>query len=440
MSAAAALPVALRKAVGALERAQGPLVLAVSGGLDSMTLLHLAAGRRAIRARLTVATFDHGTGEHARRAVRLVRSTARSLGIPFVTARAAQPGANEAQWREGRWRFLNAVARARRAQVVTAHTRDDQVETVFMRLLRGASVRGIAGLYADSPVLHPLLGVRRSSVRRHAIRHRVPFVDDPSNVSLARLRNRVRREILPAIRSLQPHFERGLLSLARRAARLRRQVEGTASRLSQPTGTGSIFVAAKALHGLHQRELALLWPALVAPLGIPLDRRAVVRAADFAVRARPGQQAQLAGGLSLDRTRAGFFARRDAGQPPAATVELGRALRFGAWTFRRVSRAIYRDRAGAKDTWMAAVDANRPLQIRAWRPGDRLRNQSAQLRRVKRYFSELSIPVSERSSWPVLLLDNEIVWVPGVCRASAATVSAARRTTYMVCERRVPVP
>ncbi|MGZ8457998.1 MAG: ATP-binding protein, partial [Gemmatirosa sp.] len=126
--------------------APASVVLAVSGGRDSMVLLDAACA--VARDRLAgVATFDHGTGPHARAAVRRVRRAAVRRGLPVLAGRADLPDAGEAAWRAARWRFLRRAARRLGATTVaTAHTRDDQIETVAMRVLRGAGPPGLAGL------------------------------------------------------------------------------------------------------------------------------------------------------------------------------------------------------------------------------------------------------------------------------------------------------
>src|SRR5947209_8750771 len=106
------------------------VVLAVSGGRDSMSLMHAAAAR-ARSSIACVATFDHATGPHSARAAALVLRVAGELGLDTLTERAESAGSTEAEWRAQRWSFLRRVARAHRAQVVTAHTRDDQIETVL---------------------------------------------------------------------------------------------------------------------------------------------------------------------------------------------------------------------------------------------------------------------------------------------------------------------
>jgi tRNA(Ile)-lysidine synthase len=421
----------------ALARVRGPIVLAVSGGVDSMLLLNLAARRRGVRQRCTVATFDHGTGPHATRAARLVRSTARARGIDVVSGRARVAGSSEAEWREMRWSFLRSVAARRGATIVTAHTRDDQVETVVMRLLRGASARGLAGLYAASPIVRPLLGVSRRAIERCAHAHAIAHVDDPTNSSRAFLRNRVRHDLLPAIRAVSPSFERDILDLSKRAARLRRETERLARGYVVASDTHGVDVSAPALDGLAPESLALLWPAFVAHLGVPLDRRGVARATDFSVRSRTGQQAACGGGITLERTAETIRVRRDAAIAPP-TVELGSAVEFGMWRFRRVSARAFRTHvARSGSSWAAAVEQPAHLLVRAWQPGDRVwANGQRSPRRVKRYFSEQAIPVSERKSWPVVVGENGVVWVPGICEPLAPSEKLGPPLTYMICERR----
>src|SRR5512140_1830703 len=171
------------------------VVLAVSGGRDSMALMHAAAaGARDSIA--CVASFDHATGEQSARAVALVIRLAGELGLEVMTSCAPRAGRSEAEWRAQRWSFLRRVARDRDAQVATAHTRDDQLETVLMRTMRGSGARGLAALDARTGdaqgILHPLLAQTRAHLAAYAERSLLEWVDDPSNARLYHLRNSVR--------------------------------------------------------------------------------------------------------------------------------------------------------------------------------------------------------------------------------------------------------
>src|SRR4051812_19872631 len=122
----------VESAVEASLEACDDCVLAVSGGLDSMVLLTPASSLRApLGKKLLVATFDHGTGRAAGRAAALVASRAGKLGFKCASGRAVTVGKREEEWRRSRWQFLQQVAAPRHAAVVTAHTLDDQIETVF---------------------------------------------------------------------------------------------------------------------------------------------------------------------------------------------------------------------------------------------------------------------------------------------------------------------
>jgi len=277
-----------------------------------MALLHAFAAHR--RDDLSaVATFDHGTGHAASRAVELVVRECLGRGLTVVAGRAAdRPDGRrtEAAWREARWSFLRAVADDRRATIVTAHTADDQVETVAMRILRGASARGLAGMAVRTAgVERPLLGITRAMLTDYAARAGVPFIDDPSNDNRAHLRNRLRLELLPAFEAARPGFLRALLDLAERSAAWRHALAVLADPLAVHTDAGTLAVDAAALADLTTDGLASLWPELAARAGVVLDRRGAARLAEWSARAHPGQRMPLSGGAVVERTARTFVVR-----------------------------------------------------------------------------------------------------------------------------------
>jgi len=287
-------------------------VLAVSGGLDSMVLL-TAASRLPARARrgIAVATFDHGTGKAAGRAAALVARHAFELGFTCVAGRASTIGTREEEWRRSRWAFLRQVAATRDAQVVTAHTRDDQVETVFMRILRDAGPRGIAGLYAESEIIRPFLEMSRASLVEYAHLHCVPFVQDPSNADRKHLRNRIRLDILPSIVERNPGFSEELLALARRSAAWRRSQEDLAGAVeAEPEQDGGLRVSRSSLKGFDADCLRVLWPAIAARASVVMDRRGTHRAAEFTIKGLNGGAIQLSGGIEILMRRDHMLLRR----------------------------------------------------------------------------------------------------------------------------------
>lgn len=432
---------AVHRVTAAVDRVllDGPrVVLAVSGGRDSMVLLDAVA--RSFGERVAyVATFDHGTGSAASRAAALVERRASELGLPVRRGQldGSTTVPREAAWREARWRFLRAVALEAGAAVATAHTRDDQVETVFMRGLRGAGARGLAGLYARSDVVRPLLAVSREDVAVYAETRGVVWVEDPSNQSHRFLRNRARLDLLPLLERARPGFSDELLELATRAARLRGEVEDfLVLKVPARVDDGILTVARADLQGYDAAGLALLWPALAAPLGAVLDRRGTERITEFTIKGRAGARIQLSGSWEAILHRESVVLRRARTETEAhGALPLKGALTFGAWRFRELQGLEGRPSAN-DEKWLAALPTDSALSVRPWRPGDRMTPHGATVpRRVKGLFRDAGVDAGRRAGWPVVLAGDEIVWIPGVRRGAAPTVLSDRPVVVYECER-----
>ncbi|PAY10786.1 tRNA lysidine(34) synthetase TilS [Bradyrhizobium sp. UFLA03-84] len=205
------------------------IVLAVSGGPDSVALMWLAARwRRALAQgpRLVAVTVDHGLRPEAAREARDVKRLARSLDLPHQMLRwnGPKPGTGvPAAAREARYRLLTQAARKHGAtHILTAHTRDDQAETLLMRMLRGSGVAGLSAMARETErdgvlLMRPLLDVSKAQLIATLRKARIGFADDPTNRDLSFTR--------PRLRALMPLLaEEGgdARILARLAARIAR--------------------------------------------------------------------------------------------------------------------------------------------------------------------------------------------------------------------------
>jgi tRNA(Ile)-lysidine synthase len=188
----------LNRALGAEPR--GPILLAVSGGPDSMAMLTLAAA--TFPGRIQVATVDHRLRPAAADEAEMVANHCALLHVPHATLRPAEPitGASiQAAARQVRYQLLADQARRIGAEVIaTAHHADDQAETFLMRAARGSGIAGLAGVrpratIEAATVIRPLLEWRRAELRAIVRRAEAPFVDDPSNTDPAHDRTRFRR-------------------------------------------------------------------------------------------------------------------------------------------------------------------------------------------------------------------------------------------------------
>jgi tRNA(Ile)-lysidine synthase len=211
------------------------LVLAVSGGPDSVALMWLAARWRRSLARgpeLTVVTVDHGLRKEAAREAREVKRLAAELGLSHRTLRwrGDKPKTGlPAAARQARYRLLAQAARkAGASHVLTAHTRDDQAETLLMRLLRGSGIAGLAAMPRHSTrdgivLARPLLDVPKSQLIATLERAKIGFADDPTNRDAAFTRPRL-RALLPQL-AAEGGDARTLVRLSARLARANAAVE-----------------------------------------------------------------------------------------------------------------------------------------------------------------------------------------------------------------------
>jgi tRNA(Ile)-lysidine synthase len=215
------------------------LVLAVSGGPDSTALLTLATRWRKARRRgpkLVAITVDHGLRPEARREAVAVKRFARSLGVEHGTLRwnGRKPSAGlQEKAREARYRLLADAARKAGARhVLTAHTLDDQAETVLIRLARGSGVSGLAAMSriaplpgaADLLLVRPLLEVPKARLVATLRKSRIPYADDPSNRNPKFTRVRLRTAIMPELEREGLDAAR-LALLARRVRRVEAALE-----------------------------------------------------------------------------------------------------------------------------------------------------------------------------------------------------------------------
>jgi tRNA(Ile)-lysidine synthase len=195
------------------------VLLGLSGGGDSMALLHvLALLAKKQGFSLRAHGVDHGLRAEARSELDCAEARCAELGVAFSrTELLVQQGGNlQARAREARREALTAALEPGVGELIaTAHHADDRAETVLIRLLRGAGPRGLAVLPARSGVwIRPLCRARKADVLLHLERHGLVFAEDPSNENRRFLRTRVRRELMPLLEQLSPQITGHLCALA----------------------------------------------------------------------------------------------------------------------------------------------------------------------------------------------------------------------------------
>ncbi len=431
----------------------------VSGGADSMCLLHLLMELAPERAwQLTVLHVDHGLrGAESREDAEFVRRLAARLGLPFVLetvdVRAMAAGDNlEQAGRTARYAFfVRLIREGALDRVAVGHTRSDQAETVLYRFLRGAGTAGLAGIrpITAGGIVRPLLDIDRGEVEAWLRERAIPWREDSSNRDPAYDRNRIRHSLLPALtREWNPALTSTLAHMADWAREEEAWWETEIARL-------------EAAH-LVKKPSAVLLPAealrqMPAAPARRLVRRAIeivkgdLRGIDFecvgsilAMAAAPQGSGRIqAPGLDVFRS---FDWLRLA--PPDAAPARGYRLpldppgRAGLPDGSVICTEVIENsgRIGFGDSgynvnvgYLQWHRVSGGLQLRNWMPGDRYHplGHSGE-EKIKTLFQNARVPLWERRHWPVLTSGEEIVWVRQFGPASAYAASPGEGPVLLV--------
>jgi tRNA(Ile)-lysidine synthase len=420
------------------------VLVATSGGPDSTALLAgLVALAPAHGLTVTAGHVDHGLrGAESDADRAAVEALAARLGVACVVARAAVgQGANlEARARAARRRALAELARrAGTSLIALAHTEDDQVETVLLRLLRGAGRRGLGGMHPRRGRLwRPMLGVTRADVRHYLGREGLPYRIDGTNADLGHTRNRLRRLVVPLLaREFNPRLGAAIADLA---ARLRDE-DALLDRLATERAAAHRRGAALAVDVASEppalaRRIVRAW---LEEGGAVVTARQVERTLALARGAARGNVA-VRGPARIVRERGLLVRRRGrAASAPRFHHQVRGACSIdgpdGVW---RLSVSAPRERGADEAAGLSArrvrFDADRltlPLAVRPVAPGDRIGVPGVGTRKLQDVLVDAKVPRERRPLVPVVAdAMGAVVWVAGIVRGGTARLTAA--TTRVV--------
>jgi len=406
------------------------VVAALSGGPDSVALLDaLVTLGNAGGFRVVAAHLDHALRPGSDADARFCAALCAGLGVPFHTAvadvrgRAARDGDGlEAAARQERYAFLSRIKDAAGAVVVAvAHTRDDQAETVLLRLLRGAGSVGLAAMRPRAgDVIRPLLRASRTQVLEHLALRGLDCCEDPSNGDPAFLRNRVRHEPLPYLEArFNPRIcetlARSAELLADEAGLLAEQGAALAARAVRPAAEGLVLSRAvlagapRAVARLAVRQ-ALTEGSAGGLAGIGALH--VERLLDLAAAVAPsGRRLPLPG-----RREAVFhFDEIHVAQPAASRRTFAYPLAVPGQVDLPGGERVVAEPAGGppvSNGETAVVAADEPLMVRTRRPGDRIRTRGREVS-LRRFLMARRIPADQRGSLPLVAAGHNVLWIPG---------------------------
>lgn len=450
------------------------VVCAVSGGPDSMVLLHLLHRLSAeFPMKLIAAHVDHSfRGAESERDADVARRFAETLGIPFELLKADVPeyirlnGLNaQAGAREVRFRFLLETAERNNADAIAlAHHLDDQAETVLMHLLGGTSLDGLSGMPLQRyekkvKLIRPLLRIPKEDILAYAKENRVPYCLDSSNAARKYERNRLRLDIMPKLLAFNARLP---YTLGKMADLLRDEEDYMHSQTA--------LLAARILE--RGEGAAMMSRPLFLAEPVALQRRLIKLILTYLA-----DDARMIDYTKIESIRSAIVKQ----EPPSLSLDIGAGIRFE----RMYDQLIWKQYGGISHTvdertasyaytldlavgslevpeldgslssswssddngyfcnlsangWKAAFDADLlalPLVVRNRRNGDRMKMIGLSgSKKVKDLFIDLKIEPHRRDRIPLIVDGNgQILWIPGIRRSRHALVSASTRRVLLLC-------
>jgi tRNA(Ile)-lysidine synthase len=412
------------------------VLVGVSGGIDSSVLLHiLLKVKETLQFSVGVAHVNHGLrGAESDRDEVFVRGVAERFIVPFHARRVdvrsyarAEGLSLQHSGRNLRYSYFSELAHEHGYdKIAIGHTRDDQVETFIMRLLKGTGLRGLSSIpIRRGPVIRPLLQAYRSEIEAYATEELVPYVEDSSNKKDTYQRNFIRNRLTPAFEELNPNFRERILFLLDDLTRLNELFDQDARAFMEREVTsgadGAMETGVGALGGLHPETRYRVLSGMLEHLRpglVPL--RDHIRLMEGVIESvRPNVDVTLPRGITARRAYDRFCLGST--QAPEAVhgplpITLGRNY---LETFRIALDAETTEEwpqqfPGDSQTAFFDFDMLGPLSVRTFREGDRFvplgMSQSVKL---KDFFISRKIPLHERRRIPLLLSDDRIIWVIG---------------------------
>ena len=406
------------------------LAVAVSGGRDSVALLHyLHKNAEEAHISLSALTCCHGIRPSAEADAAFVEELCKAWGVPLtvfradVPARAKQSGRNlEEEGRMFRRECYQTMLDGGADAVLTAHHRDDYSETVLFRLARGTSLQGLDVFPAQKGLLRPLLGVTRARIDEYIQENALPFREDETNADVALSRNRIRHEVLPALERAVPGVKENLVRFAERAVRDDAFLQVLA--LREVRGEGEKRVSADLPEPVFFRACL----AAMKALGLTRDyTESNLKELKKLAAAQAGRSTRLPCGVTVYREGADLVflpQKKDADKAQKAQelpFFLGRKEAFGGVL--EVGEGDFG--AGEQTTDEPTLEKGRVLRVdlaavpegavwRTRREGDTFLPCNGHQKSLKKFLTERKIPARVGRELPVLAEGSEVLCIAGV--------------------------
>ncbi len=441
------------------------VLLCVSGGVDSMAMLDIFSSLKGeLNIKLVVCHLNHNLrGEEAARDQSFVEKAAKDRGLDFYTKTLVEGelkdggGSLQERAREARYAFfIEAAKKFGATRIALAHNKDDQAETVLMRILKGSGLKGLSGMPAlREPYIRPLIEATRAEIEEYVKKNNVGFVEDSSNESTKYLRNQLRLELIPLLeKDYNPMIKDALVSLSEMAERDYSFIENEAMGLFESAletkDQRALVFSRGPLIGAHPALSTRVF--FMAAQALKGDAREfysvhVESFLSLVHSTEPGASVDLPGGLRLRRDYEQViieFAELDAevSDAPGYEVELNlpgvTKLGETGETFTAEILKETPDPKGASNMYAffdldVVEEAQGPLVVRTFRAGDRMTPLGMEgNKKVQDIFVDDKVAKLTRASVPILVCAGELLWLAGLRQSETAKLTPGTRRTLKV--------
>jgi tRNA(Ile)-lysidine synthase len=411
---------------------QQSILLAVSGGIDSMVLLDLFSRfREQQELRLSVIHVNHQLrGEESMEDERFVRDKSAEYGLPFLCERVETVSyvhehkvSKQVAARHLRYEYFERARIEHNADAVaTAHQADDNAETVLLNILRGTGIRGLAGIPLkrnDSHIIRPLLFAARDDIQAYAREYNLSFREDSSNLSTTYRRNFLRHKVIPDLQKRVPDIARTLIRISSAMRELDEELrplvdEAIAALLhAEDEGVWALDIRGLSGNDFLRNEIFV---ELLNRLHVEPSEKKVARL-DRLCTSPPGRTVELARGcLAYRESDSIVFSPKPAGELDIRRVEVGGNYDCNGH-FVSLGNPEPAPSSLGKTPEVEYIDAERlgkHIVVRPWRAGDWfIPLGMAEKKKLSDFFVDEKVPRRQKASIPVLESDGAIVWICG---------------------------
>lgn len=392
------------------------VICALSGGADSVALLWaMLLLKDPMGLEVSAAHFNHGLrGEESDRDEAFVRQLCDRWEVPLTVGHGTvtrQGRGLEDAARAARYAFFDTLDPD--ARLATAHTADDNAETVLLRLLRGAGLRGLSGIRPSrGRIIRPMLTVTRADVEEFLEEWSLRHIEDSSNAGKVFQRNRVRQELMPVLRRENPRFSVNVSRMARNLGEDASFLEEMARKAYDRACTDG-KLDCEATLSLHPAMRSRVLRQFMQDCGVPEPEAVQLDCAEQLLRSENPSARAVSSGVTLERCYGTLQLHREREELPETELTVPGETRLPGWIIRcTVTQAPETLQKEALGFYLPLEDLGK-LTVRGRKPSDRFAGTGGH-KSLRKLMIDCHIPAARRDSLPLILEDGEIRFVPGI--------------------------